>query len=172
MTLSWRCDVKSAALICCNRAAAAVLSGSGAGFNTISAAERKLSVVDLVIDTLLVQHWRPEEMPALAASPAPGATLPSPPPRAPFFLNTAQIVQLCVETHAVLSKQYKSSGALARVETPVKVFGDVHGQMLDLKRLFNAFQSPHDSLGDILVKNVCRCPVLPCPGLRCSRLVN
>ena len=44
-----------------------------------------------------------------------------------------QICRLCVE------RKLWASSSLVHVQTPVKVFGDVHGQFADLQRFFAAY---------------------------------
>eukprot|EP00294_Goniomonas_avonlea_P002910 CAMPEP_0114555610 /NCGR_PEP_ID=MMETSP0114-20121206/8844_1 /TAXON_ID=31324 /ORGANISM="Goniomonas sp, Strain m" /LENGTH=499 /DNA_ID=CAMNT_0001740753 /DNA_START=8 /DNA_END=1507 /DNA_ORIENTATION=- len=42
---------------------------------------------------------------------------------------------------------------LARVKTPVKIFGDIHGQLRDLLAFFSLYGSPHHRKGDIFFTN-------------------
>ncbi len=61
-----------------------------------------------------------------------------------------RFARLAEETQRVLAAQ----PALVRVQAPVKVFGDIHGQLRDLLALFNAFGFPsHKGGGDVETTN-------------------
>ena len=47
-------------------------------------------------------------------------------------MNAAQIDELCDAAEAV----FKSENTVLRINAPVKIFGDLHGQFYDLMRLF------------------------------------
>ncbi|CAJ1459600.1 unnamed protein product [Effrenium voratum] len=63
-----------------------------------------------------------------------------------FFLNSAEVSRLCDLTLEVL----KSQEMILRLRAPIKVYGDIHGQFLDLMRLFARYKAPSDGEhGDI-----------------------
>jgi len=63
-----------------------------------------------------------------------------------FFLNAAEVSRLCDLTLEVL----KSQEMILRLRAPIKVYGDIHGQFLDLMRLFARYKAPSDGEhGDI-----------------------
>ena len=41
------------------------------------------------------------------------------------------------------------TSSLVKVRTPLKLFGDVHGQFADLQRFFAAYGSPNPFTGDV-----------------------
>lgn len=53
-----------------------------------------------------------------------------PPPERTFPLSGGEVIDLCMQTEALVEKE----GSCLRVQAPVKVFGDVHGQYADLMR--------------------------------------
>ena len=57
--------------------------------------------------------------------------------------------RLCVE------RKCWASGSLVKLRTPVKVFGDIHGQFADLMRFFAAYGSPNPYTGDIEYVSYC-----------------
>ena len=61
-----------------------------------------------------------------------------------IFMNAAQIDELCDAAEAV----FKSENTVLRINAPVKIFGDLHGQFYDLMRLFAEYGSP-STAGDI-----------------------
>eukprot|EP00440_Ansanella_granifera_P058066 gb/GFBE01062939.1/.p1 GENE.gb/GFBE01062939.1/~~gb/GFBE01062939.1/.p1 ORF type:complete len:847 (+),score=138.18 gb/GFBE01062939.1/:1-2541(+) len=63
-----------------------------------------------------------------------------------FLLNAAEVSRLCDLVLEVL----KSQDMLLRLRAPIKVYGDIHGQFLDLMRLFARYKAPTDGEhGDI-----------------------
>ena len=66
------------------------------------------------------------------------------PPNRAFFMNAAQIDELCDAAEAI----FKNENTVLRVNAPVKIFGDLHGQFYDLMRLFAEYGSP-STAGDI-----------------------
>lgn len=50
-----------------------------------------------------------------------------------------------------MNKLLDDEPTLLNIKLPVKVFGDIHGQINELNRLFDAFGAPSDELsnGDI-----------------------
>jgi protein phosphatase len=50
-----------------------------------------------------------------------------------------------------VEKLFESEPTLLRLRTPLKIFGDLHGQLLDLNKLFDLFEAPTDEpkIGDI-----------------------
>ena len=66
------------------------------------------------------------------------------PPNRAFFMNAAQIDELCDAAEAI----FKKENTVLRVNAPVKIFGDLHGQFYDLMRLFAEYGSP-STAGDI-----------------------
>lgn len=63
-----------------------------------------------------------------------------------FLLTAAEVSRLCDMTLEVL----KSQEMILRLRAPIKVYGDIHGQYLDLMRLFARYKAPSDGEnGDI-----------------------
>jgi len=63
-----------------------------------------------------------------------------------FLLSAAEVSRLCDQTLEVL----KSQEMVLRLRAPIKVYGDIHGQFLDLMRLFARYKAPWDGEnGDI-----------------------
>eukprot|EP00930_Biecheleria_cincta_P025548 TRINITY_DN18176_c0_g1_i1.p1 TRINITY_DN18176_c0_g1~~TRINITY_DN18176_c0_g1_i1.p1 ORF type:complete len:843 (+),score=113.12 TRINITY_DN18176_c0_g1_i1:147-2675(+) len=60
-----------------------------------------------------------------------------------FLLNAAEVSRLCDLCHEVL----KSQDMVLRLRAPIKVYGDIHGQYLDLMRLFARYKAPTDGEG-------------------------
>jgi len=69
------------------------------------------------------------------------------PPEKRFFLKTEYILELVKECQLILESQ----PIVCKVNTPVKIFGDIHGQYSDLMRFFDLWRSPTESSlgGDI-----------------------
>ena len=61
-----------------------------------------------------------------------------------FILRPSEIVDLCDAAEAIFSEE----PTLLRLQAPVKIFGDLHGQFGDLMRLFQEFGTPMTG-GDI-----------------------
>ena len=65
-----------------------------------------------------------------------------------FDFKPELIIELCNQAEAVLQSQ----PILLRVQSPIKIFGDIHGQYSDLMRFFDLFGSPgygNNQEGDI-----------------------
>ena len=62
-----------------------------------------------------------------------------------FMLSPSDIYYLCEKAYSLFLQE----STLINIEPPVKVFGDIHGQLGDLLALFKAFGSPDHILGDI-----------------------
>lgn len=63
-----------------------------------------------------------------------------------FCLNAAECSQLIEEVMDI----FKGQDMLLKVRAPIKVYGDIHGQFIDLMRLFARYKAPTDGeLGDI-----------------------
>ncbi|CAD7969217.1 unnamed protein product [Amoebophrya sp. A120] len=63
-----------------------------------------------------------------------------------FAIAPGECLQLCDEVFKV----FKSESMLLELRTPIKIYGDVHGQFGDLMRLFARYKGPMDGdLGDI-----------------------
>jgi len=84
-------------------------------------------------------------------------TQPYIPPLAPlgetyasFDLVTPEELSLIVA--AATSVLAQNSNALVRVDAPVKVFGDIHGQIFDLVQFFRQYGAPSHHVGDM---NLC-----------------
>jgi protein phosphatase len=60
-----------------------------------------------------------------------------------FVLQRRDVAQLCDQMLHVVSKE----PAVLRVRAPIKVYGDIHGQFLDLMRLFARYKSPSEQEG-------------------------
>jgi len=63
-----------------------------------------------------------------------------------FLLHAMEVTQLCDQVLEVL----KSQDMVLKLRAPIKVYGDIHGQFLDLMRLFARYKAPTDGdNGDI-----------------------
>ncbi|KAH8739173.1 serine/threonine protein phosphatase [Cryptosporidium ryanae] len=70
-----------------------------------------------------------------------------------FSLTWPEVVQLCEMTYSIV----KQEDMVLRLRTPIKVYGDIHGQYYDLMRLFHSYRAPvteeledaFDAKGDI-----------------------
>lgn len=63
-----------------------------------------------------------------------------------FLLHAAEVAQLCDQAMEV----FKSQDMVLKLRAPIKVYGDIHGQFLDLMRLFARYKAPTDGdMGDI-----------------------
>jgi len=91
--------------------------------------EQDQTLVAQIIKLLLIKPWHtpPKET------------------RSPFFLTAPQILKLIEEARGFVSRE----DTMVELTAPVKVFGDIHGQMEDLRRLFKAFGSPNHKTGDV-----------------------
>jgi len=70
-----------------------------------------------------------------AADAEPGGP-PRPPP--PFALTLQELLDLCAAAEA----RFRAEESVLRLEAPMRIFGDLHGQFADLLQLFSAFGSP------------------------------
>jgi len=63
-----------------------------------------------------------------------------------FLLHSAEVAQLCDQVLEIL----KGQDMMLKLRAPIKVYGDIHGQYLDLMRLFARYKAPtYDDQGDI-----------------------
>mmetsp|Transcript_101111 Transcript_101111/g.324811 ORF Transcript_101111/g.324811 Transcript_101111/m.324811 type:complete len:842 (-) Transcript_101111:156-2681(-) len=63
-----------------------------------------------------------------------------------FLLHAAEVGQLCEQVLEI----FKSQDMVLKLRAPIKVYGDIHGQYLDLMRLFARYKAPTDGdNGDI-----------------------
>jgi len=64
-----------------------------------------------------------------------------------FNLSSELIHKLCEEVEDIIKKQ----PILLRVQAPIKIFGDIHGQYKDLMKFFDLYGSPTNKIngGDI-----------------------
>jgi len=63
-----------------------------------------------------------------------------------FLLHASEVSQLCDQVLEI----FKSQDMLLRLRAPIKVYGDIHGQYLDLMRLFARYKAPLEAEnGDI-----------------------
>jgi protein phosphatase len=72
----------------------------------------------------------------------PATWQPDPDPNR-FILHANEVSQLCDHVYAMLQKE----PMLLRLRAPIKVYGDIHGQYVDLMRLFARYKSPTDGEG-------------------------
>lgn len=72
----------------------------------------------------------------------PGSWQPDPDPNR-FLLHQMEVSQLCDQVLDVL----KSQEMVLRLRAPIKVYGDIHGQFIDLMRLFHRYKAPFDGEG-------------------------
>jgi protein phosphatase len=59
-------------------------------------------------------------------------------PDADFMFKNEEIIELCNQAEAII----KDQATLVEVETPVKIFGDIHGQYADMMRFFDLLGGP------------------------------
>jgi len=87
------------------------------------------SISTIVIDNLLQPTtWQPDPDPNR------------------FLLHASEVAQLCDQVLEI----FKSQEMLLRLRAPIKVYGDIHGQYLDLMRLFARYKAPLEAEnGDI-----------------------
>lgn len=67
------------------------------------------------------------------------------PRREQFFMTADEIIELCEECTRMLQQH----PTLLKLEVPLKIFGDTHGQWNDLMKLFASYGSPNHITGDI-----------------------
>lgn len=67
-----------------------------------------------------------------------------PPVYRQFFLNSAEIAELCESAERIFAKE----PTVLRLKAPIKIFGDLHGQFGDLMRLFDEYGAPSRA-GDV-----------------------
>eukprot|EP00931_Biecheleriopsis_adriatica_P020780 TRINITY_DN13787_c0_g1_i4.p1 TRINITY_DN13787_c0_g1~~TRINITY_DN13787_c0_g1_i4.p1 ORF type:complete len:834 (-),score=140.20 TRINITY_DN13787_c0_g1_i4:59-2560(-) len=60
-----------------------------------------------------------------------------------FLLSAAEVSRLCDLALEIFKKQEM----IVRLRAPIKVYGDIHGQFLDLMRLFARYKAPTDGEG-------------------------
>eukprot|EP00929_Paragymnodinium_shiwhaense_P112004 TRINITY_DN80256_c0_g1_i1.p1 TRINITY_DN80256_c0_g1~~TRINITY_DN80256_c0_g1_i1.p1 ORF type:complete len:819 (+),score=136.17 TRINITY_DN80256_c0_g1_i1:243-2699(+) len=60
-----------------------------------------------------------------------------------FLLTADQVSQLCDQVLDLM----KTQDMLLKLRAPIKVYGDIHGQFLDLMRLFARYKAPSDGEG-------------------------
>lgn len=61
-----------------------------------------------------------------------------------FNMKKELIAKLCEEVQKILMNE----SSLVRVRSPIKIFGNIHGQFGDLMKLFDNFGSPSDAIFD------------------------
>eukprot|EP00485_Elphidium_margaritaceum_P004994 CAMPEP_0202691798 /NCGR_PEP_ID=MMETSP1385-20130828/6403_1 /ASSEMBLY_ACC=CAM_ASM_000861 /TAXON_ID=933848 /ORGANISM="Elphidium margaritaceum" /LENGTH=1171 /DNA_ID=CAMNT_0049347251 /DNA_START=53 /DNA_END=3565 /DNA_ORIENTATION=- len=66
-------------------------------------------------------------------------------PEASFILDPSQVLEIIHTALPLLEED----PILIRIEAPVKIFGDIHGQLGDLMNLFASFGCPDDHIGDL-----------------------
>ncbi|CAD7970556.1 unnamed protein product [Amoebophrya sp. A25] len=88
----------------------------------------KTPLVDSIIDKLLQPtSWKP-------------------PPEGTFAISAKECLQLCEQVFAIM----KEESMLLQLKSPIKVYGDIHGQFADLMRLFARYKGPMEGeFGDI-----------------------
>ena len=68
-------------------------------------------------------------------------------PGSEFPCKKEHIIELANECSHILAAQ---PIVIKEIRPPVKVFGDIHGQYVDLMRFFDIWKAPNDSInGDI-----------------------
>eukprot|EP01083_Nonionella_stella_P053330 141104_1 len=92
----------------------------------LAASEDEQSLAWRVIDFILIKHRIPGDTSA-------------------FFMQQSEILDLCSQAQSVV----QAEPSMLEVSPPLKVFGDIHGQMDDLLSIFKAFGQPDHLLGDI-----------------------
>jgi len=63
-----------------------------------------------------------------------------------YVCTDSEIIAMC---RLAVERKAWATSSLANVKTPVKVFGDIHGQFADLQRFFSAYGSPNPYTGDV-----------------------
>ena len=69
----------------------------------------------------------------------------APPPEGTFPLSSGEVIWLCDQTQGL----FEAEATLLNLTSPVKIFGDIHGQYADLMRLFDQYGAPRREDGDI-----------------------
>ena len=64
------------------------------------------------------------------------------------LVNMDEFKSICLTATALLRKD----ATLVEVDAPVKIFGDIHGQIFDLVQMFRLYGTPSHRIGDI---NIC-----------------
>lgn len=65
----------------------------------------------------------------------------NPPENSRFHFSTDQIIQLCNDAENVIRNQ----PIVLRLDSPAKIFGDIHGQYSDLMRFLDLWNAPYDT---------------------------
>ncbi len=66
------------------------------------------------------------------------------PPFPSSLINEESIIELCLETKQVLAKEPH----VVEVDGLCRLFGDIHGQFIDLLQFFNLYGSPDNLVGN------------------------
>ena len=93
-------------------------------------------VAKRIRDALLLSHWS-------AAALVPGGLGEG---SLEYLCTDAEIISMC---RLCIERKCWATSSLVRLRTPLKLFGDIHGQFSDLQRFFAAYGSPNPYTGDI-----------------------
>ena len=99
-------------------------------------------VAKRVRDALLLSHWSAA---ALAPNGLGEGSLE-------YVCTDAELIQMC---RLCVERKCWATSALVKCRTPLKLFGDIHGQFGDLQRFFAAYGSPNPYTGDVEYVNYC-----------------
>jgi hypothetical protein len=64
-----------------------------------------------------------------------------------FFLPAGDVIALCMDVQKLLAEE----PTILNIKPPVKIFGDTHGQMVDLLTIFKTYGAPQHRTGDIQI---------------------
>ena len=103
-------------------------------------------VAKRIRDTLLLQNWSAA---ALQASSKDGNLGEG---SLEYLCTDAELISMC---RLCIERKCWASSSLVKLRTPLKIFGDIHGQFADLQRFFAAYGSPNPYTGDVEYVNYC-----------------
>lgn len=63
-----------------------------------------------------------------------------------YVCTDAELIAMC---RLCVERKCWAASSLVRARTPLKIFGDIHGQFADLQRFFAAYGSPNPYTGDV-----------------------
>ena len=105
-------------------------------------------VAKRVRDTLLLSHWSAEALAAGGLGPNGDLGEGS----LEYVCTDSELIQMC---RLCVERKCWATSALVKCRTPLKLFGDIHGQFGDLQRFFAAYGSPNPYTGDVEYVHYC-----------------